>query len=238
MPRPSIDGIFDSTGNAASDAAAEANHRIANTLAIIAGLIRSELLRLAPDARTDLERMRRLLQQTSVRIDALGRLHRLLMDSQRRDTVDISAYLREIADAATFSLTDRDQRILCCFEDKITVPAKQATAIGLLVTEALVNSIKHAHPPNDPTTIWLTCRRPELDVLQVEIIDDGIGAVLDFTSADTPLAGNGVRLMRNIARDLGGTLEFGGGAEGQIVRLEMPLRISATRMDAVPEQCA
>ena len=238
MPGRPVDGIFDSTQIAASDAAAEANHRIANTLAIIAGLIRSELLRLAPDARTDLERMRRLLQQTSVRIDALGRLHRLLMDSQRRDTVDISAYLREIADAATFSITNRDQRIICTFEDEITVPAKQATAIGLLVTEALVNSIKHAHPPHDPTTIWLTCRRLELNLLQVEIIDDGIGAVLDIASIDTTVTGNGVRLMRNIARDLGGTLEFGGGAEGQIVRLEVPLRISPTRMGVVPEQCA
>lgn len=238
MPGTSIDGIFDSTPIGASDAAAEANHRIANTLAIIAGLIRSELLRLAPDARTDLERMRRLLQQTSVRIDALGRLHRLLMDSQRRDTVDISAYLREIADAATFSLTNRDQRILCAFEDEITVPAKQATAIGLLVTEALVNSIKHAHPPHDPTTIWLTCKRSETTVLRVEIIDDGTGMVLDFASTEKSASGSGVRLMRHIARDLGGTLQFGGGAEGQIVRLEVPLTASPNRMSAVPEQCA
>ena len=238
MPGCSVDGVFDAAPTAASDAAAEANHRIANTLAIIAGLIRSELLRLAPDARTDLERMRRLLQQTSVRIDALGRLHRLLMDSQRRDTVEISAYLREIADAATFSLTNRDQRILCTFEDEVALPAKQATAIGLLVTEALVNSIKHAHPPHDPTTIWLTCKRPKLTVLRVEIIDDGIGAVLDFASANKAATGTGVRLMRNIANDLGGTLEFGGGAEGQIVRLEVPLRACPNHTGAVPEQCA
>ena len=229
---------MDSTPTAASDAAAEANHRIANTLAIIAGLIRSELLRLAPDARTDLERMRILLQQTSVRIDALGRLHRLLMDSARRDTVEISAYLREVANAATFSLTNKDQKILCIFADEITIPAKQATAIGLLVTEALVNSIKHANPPHHPTTIWITCKRPELTILRVEIIDDGVGAVLNLASADKPTAGNGLRLMRNIAHDLGGTLEFGGHADGQIVRLEVPLKPCRDRIDAIPEQCA
>jgi two-component sensor histidine kinase len=64
-----------------SDPVVEAHHRIANNLAIIAGLIRSELLKLATKEQPNAGYARRLLQQMSLRIDAVGRLHRLLMNT-------------------------------------------------------------------------------------------------------------------------------------------------------------
>ena len=142
-----VDGIFDVELRPVPDAVVEANHRIANNLAIIAALIRSELSTLGTDARPNIGYIERLLQQMSVRIDSLGRLHRLLMNPSRGGSVELCAYLREIADAAARSLTDTEHtKILCRFEDETRVSAKQAAAIGLLVGEALVNAIKHAHP--------------------------------------------------------------------------------------------
>jgi two-component sensor histidine kinase len=124
-----------------SDPVVEAHHRIANNLAIIAGLIRSELLTLSTDARPNIDYIERLLQQMSVRIDSLGRFHRLLMAPSHAGTVELGAYLREIVDAAGRLLTNTEHtKILCRFENETTVPAKQAAAIGLLVGEALVNA--------------------------------------------------------------------------------------------------
>ena len=224
MPGP----LVDSVDIPVSDPVVEAHHRIANNLAIIAGLIRSELLTLARKAQAY---ARRLLQQMSLRIDAVGRLHRLLMNTTHCGTVELSAYLREIVDAVTCSLTDTEHtKIVCSFGEQATVSAKQAAAIGLFVGEALVNSIKHAHPMDEPGTIWITCKRAATASLLIEIIDDGAGTLLDLDSPAPRTIGLGARIMRGIAHDLGAELAFINGNPGQIVRLELPQMSGSNRM--------
>src|SRR5215472_16155638 len=159
MPSMFGDNILTPGAAPLPDPVLEANHRIANNLAIIAALIRSELLTLTKYA-SDPSYTRRLLQQMSLRIDAVARLHRLLMDTSHTAIVELGAYLRQIVDAATCSLTNSaGTRIICKFEGRNTVSAKHAAAMGLFVSEALVNSIKHAHHVDESGTICVSCRR-------------------------------------------------------------------------------
>lgn len=223
MPGSLVESISDIDIIPVSDPVVEAHHRIANNLAIIAGLIRSESLTLAAEAQPNSGYIRRLLQQMSLRIEAVGRLHRLLMDTTHGATVELCAYLREIVDAATCSLTNAEHtKILCGFREEIAIPAKQAAAIGLFVSEALVNAIKHAHRLDESGTIWISCKRKARAKLLIEITDDGTGAALDFRPSEKGATGSGARLMRNIAHDLGGGVTFLNGDPGQIVRLELP----------------
>jgi two-component sensor histidine kinase len=106
------------------------------------------------------------------------------MNTTDGETVELCTYLREIADAVTCSLIDAGHtKIVCSFGEQATVPAKQAAAIGLFVGEALVNSIKHAHPMDESGTIWINCKRAATTNLLVDIIDDGAGTSVDV---DTP----------------------------------------------------
>jgi two-component sensor histidine kinase len=228
MPGPLIDAVEIIP---VSDPVVEAHHCIANNLAIIAGLIRSELLTLARKAQADAGYTRRLLQQMSLRIDAVGRLHRLLMNTNHGGTVELCTYLREVVDAVTCSLTDTEHtKIVCSFGEQATISAKQAAAIGLFVVEALVNSIKHAHPMDESGTIWINCNRAGTASLLVEIIDDGAGTSLDVDAPALQRIGSGARLMRGIAHDLGAELAFIKGNPGQIVRLELPQMSSSNCM--------
>lgn len=208
--------------------AVEANHRIANNLTIIAGLIRSELLALATEAPPDAAYTRRLLQQMSLRIDALGRLHRLLMDVKPGSTVELGSYLRGIAEGASRSFTDATHtKIHCILANQVVVSAKQAAAIGFFVVEAIVNAIKYAHPTDEAATILVTCETTHEDGVVVEIIDDGMGPSPDLGST-TMRTGTGLRLMRGIARELDAKLEFIRGDLGYAVRLEVPAAPNAT----------
>jgi two-component sensor histidine kinase len=226
MPGNCIGRTFDPEIIATSTSVAEANHRIANNLAIIAGLIRGEVVTLTGQAAADAGYTRRLLQQMSLRIDAVARLHRLLTDTSHGGAVEVGAYLREVVDAATCSLIKAEHtRILCRFERQTIVSAKKAAAIGLFVSEALVNSIKHAHPFEQAGTICVTCDRAVTATLRIEIVDDGGEAPLHFDPTEGRALGSGVRLMRNIAGDLGGHLEFIKGEPGHTVRLELPLSV-------------
>ena len=84
-------------------AASEADHRIANNLMIIAGLIRSQAARLPAAPTLPTAQVRDWLEEMSLRIDAVGRLHALLRADNGTAVVDLASYLREIAQAATAS---------------------------------------------------------------------------------------------------------------------------------------
>src|SRR3974390_952330 len=102
---------------------------------------------------------------------------------------------------ARLRIPNTTTKILCRFENETTVPAKQAAAIGLLVGEALVNALKHAHRFDESGTIWIMCKLAEPTGGVVEIMDDGTGADLDLGTTAKPETGTGARLMRGIAHD-------------------------------------
>jgi two-component sensor histidine kinase len=210
------------------DAAAEANHRIANNLAIIAEYVRSELLFLDQEKTADFQSIRRSLQHLSLRIDAIGRLHRLLTSSSPEAGVEISTYLREIAGAAQCSLApDERIKILFLSDTEASVTAKQAAAIGAIASEALVNSIKHSHPANEPGVISIGCKRIRCGGLLIEIQDDGVGRSHEHPGEQRE--GAGTDLMRAFARSLNATLEIIDGHPGHIVRFELPLSDQRTQ---------
>lgn len=204
------------------DAAAEANHRIANNLTILAEYVRSELFSLSQTP--DLPSIRRSLQQLSLRIDAIGRLHRLLTSSSHATSVEICAYLAEVADAVRCSFAHVERmKILCSFDTEALVTAKQAIAIGAIASEALVNSIKYSHPFDEPGNICIVCRRTSRDGLLVEIKDDGVGRAHELASKALRHGGVGTDLMRTFAHSLNAKLEMIDGHYGHTVRFELPL---------------
>jgi hypothetical protein len=90
--------------------------------------------------------VRALLQEMSVRIDAIGRLHRLLMHQNGRAVVDLPAYLREIVDAMGSLASAEHTEFSFDLDASYTASPKQGVAIGLLVGEAITNALKYAHP--------------------------------------------------------------------------------------------
>jgi two-component sensor histidine kinase len=157
----------------------------------------------------------------SARIDAVGRPHRLLTEGNGHATVDLSKYLHEIADAAVSSLSRKDQtEILIDLEPNCVVSARQATAVGLVVGEAITNALKYSHPTRVPGKIGVTSQLNKLRGLVIEVADDGVGLPEGFdpnTSEST-----GMVLMRNLAEQLSARLEFEQPPIGLSVRLELP----------------
>jgi two-component sensor histidine kinase len=199
----------------------EANHRIANNLALVAGLIRFQAATLPREPSLPAQDVRGWLQQISLRIDTIGRLHRLLTESDGDATVDLFAYLREIAEAAIFALSMKGQaEILFDLEPNCAIQAKQATAVGLVIGEAITNAVKYSHPTGVPGKIAITSRRIRDHGLVIEVADDGVGLPEGFdphTSEST-----GMALMGALANQLSARLSFVQRPIGLSVRLELP----------------
>jgi len=206
------------------DAVAEANHRIANNLSIIAGYVRSELSSFNPESAPDIRLIRQSLQELSLRIDAIGRLHRLLTSAPDESSVEISAYLREIAEAVRCSLPgSKNPDMLFLLDAQVLLPATQAVVIGAIVSEALFNSVKHAHPQGVRPTICIGCRRLRSDRLLIEVEDDGISWPHVLAGDTIRTGGAGTQLMRTLARSLNAGLEFADANPGYAVRIDLPV---------------
>jgi len=201
-------------------AAIEANHRIANNLAVIVGLIRFKATKLPQEPLLPAEEVRGLLQDLSLRIDAVGRLHRLLTRDNEYLAVDLLTHLREIADAALYSFSLKKQTEILFDLEPCPIAARQATAVGLIIGEALTNALKYSHPTGVPGKIGIASRRNAGPGLIIEVADDGVGLPEGFDPYNTK--STGMALMRDLAEQLSARLEYEQGPIGLCVRLELP----------------
>ena len=211
-PRPSHDDLHK-----------EANHRIANNLSSIAGLVRLH----AAETSARMERIytgaevRGLLDEIGSRIETVGRLHRLLSEVPPGVSVDLGAYIAETATALVSTLSDESRVRLSsrglenCFLDP-----DQAAPVALIVSELITNAIKHAHPADAPGKIIVRCGTNMAGSVYVEVEDDGVGLPENFDPARN--GGLGFEIVRGLARQLDAKLLFNADGMGLRVRLTVP----------------
>ena len=170
----------------------EVRHRVANSLQIIA----SVLLQNARKTRS--EETRSHLKDAHDRVMSVATLERLLSTSEDGD-VDLHAYFTSLCQSISTSMIgERAQISLTVAGGAGVVPARISVSLGLIVTELVINALKHAFPDGRPGKItvdydfqgpnWVLCVR-----------DDGVGM---------PPAGAAVRkgLGTSIVQTLAGQL--------------------------------
>lgn len=147
----------------------EIDHRARNHLAIIESLLREQSSKLQ-DARA-----RQPLIDSQTRVHAITLLNRLLHQAGDTD-IRLDAYLDQLTGyVETAYFSDRPIRLLTEL-DEVTVHLMRAIPIGLLVTEAAINTSKHAFP-DEASGGQLTVRlqRTAPDRVRLIIRDNGTG---------------------------------------------------------------
>lgn len=200
----------------------ESNHRIANHLTIIASILHSQATSLRAGGAAQVTDIIHVLLDSETKIEAVARLHRLLSSIPAdTPTVDLGAYLYEIADAAMCSLADVEETEFSCdIDTDRAIPVKDAAAIGILIVEAITNALKYSNPSGKPGKIFMSCRNSDSNLI-IEVADDGAGLPEGFDP--TTGGGLGFSLMRRVAEQLGSRLEFDRQLSGLCVRLLLPL---------------
>ena len=85
---------------------AEANHRIANNLSIISGLVRIHGAAICKEPRMmSGDDVRLILEEVGGRLDAVARLHRLLAAGRHGAPINVADFLREIVERAVSALS-------------------------------------------------------------------------------------------------------------------------------------
>jgi two-component sensor histidine kinase len=203
------------------DLIAEANHRIANNLAMIAGLARLQAgaVRDAGVNFTGTE-VRLMLQEFGGRVDAVARLHRLLANPGQHGTVDLADYLHGVAEAVVATMSSAGLVDLR-FEGELgcSISSKRALSLGFIVGELVTNAVKYAHPTGIPGQIGVTCAKDPDGLIVVEVSDDGVGLPDGLDPMQSPLLG--LRLVRSLADQLGAKIVFDDDGLGLRVTLSI-----------------
>jgi two-component sensor histidine kinase len=207
----------------ADDLDKEANHRIANNLSVIAGLVRLHASDAAarPDRQFSGAEVRDLLSEIGSRIDTVGKLHRLLSGSPTGEPLDLADYIADTAQTLVSSMANGDRVSLSCRGARgCKLDPDQAAPIALIVSELITNALKHAHPANAPGKIAVRCGAGLGHAVFVEVEDDGVGLPEDFDPQTD--GGLGFQVIRGLARQLDARLIFDTEALGLRVGVIVP----------------
>lgn len=202
------------------DAVAEANHRIANNLTLIAGMVRLHARAIPQGSEMPIEKVRSLLDEISARIDAVAHLHGLLAKAEHGEPVELSDYLREISNMVVSTLTIRgNSQLIDVSNSECRIAPERALTIGLIVGELVTNAVKYSHPAGVEGKITVGCSRAGGTIV-VEVTDDGVGLPEGFDPAES--GGLGMRLVRSLADQLKAKLVFADTGAGLSVHVRVP----------------
>jgi chemotaxis protein methyltransferase CheR len=148
----------------------EMSHRFANSLMIIASI----LLMRARTSRS--EEARVSLQDAHQRVIAIASVQKQLRTLVETDEVELGPYLAQLCESLTAAMVDERAKILLDVEiGAVTTSSGHAVHIGLLVTELVINALKHGYPrgtKNGHVTVSYDAASPGWTLT---VADNGIG---------------------------------------------------------------
>ena len=162
----------------------ELQHRVANSLQIIA----SVLMQSARGVQS--EEGRASIRDAHNRVMSIGVLQQQLAQSQIGD-VELCPYFTSLCKSIGASMIHDPARLVLSVDaDESMVGAEMSVSLGLIVTELVINSLKHAFPANRSGHIIVSFHTAG-DGWTLGVRDDGIG-IDTGVNAPTPGLGTGI----------------------------------------------
>ena len=178
----------------------EVHHRVKNNLQVISSLLRLELGRTADGG------VKAVLGEMQNRVVSMALLHETLYRSDNLARADLSSYLVRLVNQLFRSSAPPSGRVVLHTDIEPTfVDLEQAVPCGLLVTELVSNSLKHAFADGRSGEVRVTLHHPDNGPrIVLTVSDTGPGLPADFDARRTQSLG--LQLVSDLTRQLRGTL--------------------------------
>lgn len=191
----------------------EVNHRVANSLAMVASLVNLQQASVQDPA------ARFALAETQNRIHAIAQVHRSLYTSDNVSSVSMKEYLTRIVQDLEKSLTHDDTTHLRLEADPIDLPPDKAVAIGVIITELVTNAFKYAYSMEQQGPVLVRLAREAAGALRLEVSDNGCGITPAAAGARASGTGLGMKIVRTMAMTLGSEVAIHDNAPGTRVQM-------------------
>jgi len=189
----------------------EIHHRVKNNMQVMSSLL-SLQARAALNPET-----RRMLEDNQNRIQSMALLHEILYQSEDLAMVDFPKYVLRTVDYLFRSFGVKDGKVRLHTElDHLALELDDALPFGLLISEVVSNSLKHAFPQGRGGEVSVFLRQQSDTTISLRLSDNGIGLPPELDWITTRSLG--LRLVRALAQQLRGNLEIR-SLDGTEVRL-------------------
>ncbi|WP_163395706.1 sensor histidine kinase [Flavobacterium limi] len=176
----------------------EIHHRVKNNLQIVISLLNTQ------SAYLDNEDALIAIQNSKHRMQVMSIIHQKLYQSDNLANIDMDWYIFELINYIKdcFDIDDRINFILDI--EKVYLDVSQAVPLGLIINEAINNSIKYAFPFESKGTIHLLLKNTEEDNYKLIIADNGVGITENFDGLERNSLG--MNLIIGLSNQIDGTL--------------------------------
>src|ERR1700688_2701802 len=187
----------------------EVQHRVANSLQIIASVLMQSARKVQS------EEARGHLQNAHHRVMSIAAVQRHLAVSTLGD-VTLRPYFIQLCESLGVSMIHDAERLsLVVTVDDSVVTANASVSLGLIITELVINALKHAFPEQKHGTITVDYRS-DRQRWTLSVNDDGIGMA---KGADKAKPGLGTGIVEARASQLGGHIRVADTSPGTAVTL-------------------
>lgn len=190
---------------------AEVNHRVANSLQLVSGLVRMQMRAVVDEAAKD------ALRETQSRIDAISLIHKSLYTSGDVTSVALNDYLGAmLGNLETAMKKDGHTAILTCYLEPVSLRTDASVSLGVAVQELVTNAFKYAYPDDRPGEVRVRLKRLDGGKAELTVEDDGVGIAPGAKQAGTGL---GSKIIQTMASALQTHVEYINRRPGTAARL-------------------
>ncbi len=187
----------------------EVQHRVANSLQIIASVLMQSARRVQS------EEARGHLHDARHRIMSIAALQRQLSTSAG-GSVELRAYFTQLCQSLGASMIADPERLsIKVTVDDSSIPADISISLGLIVTELVINALKHAFTDERAGMIKIDYQSSDKD-WTLSISDNGIGMPV---GNDAPRAGLGTGIVEALVKNLEGEITLSDASPGTVVTI-------------------
>ena len=190
---------------------AEVNHRVANSLQLVAALVHLQSKTVTDEA------AKGALKETETRIQAISQIHQSLYTSSDVSAVALNDYLGVVLDNLGVAMhNDGHTARLTRKLDPVTLPTDQSISLGVVATELVTNAFKYAYPEGQSGEIRVTLQKLPKGRAELVVQDDGVGLRRDAQPGGTGL---GSKIIAAMAAGLKTKVEYIDRTPGTAARL-------------------
>lgn len=146
----------------------EIHHRVKNNLEIVSSLLSLQSA-LIKDSK-----VLKVMEESQHRVQSMSMIHQKLYTGENLAAIEMKDYFNHLTEYIldAFGLSELIKVDVAM--DELELDIDMAIPIGLIVNELVTNSLKYAFPDNQKGIIKISLRENK-NVLQLDVIDDGIG---------------------------------------------------------------
>jgi len=176
----------------------EMNHRVKNSLSIVAGMLRLQAREI------DDENFTAHFEEASHRIDAIAKAHDQLYRHAEVEQMDVGRYVEAVCKDLDVSIGQCE--ILVKAQHGFDISTDRAISSALIVNELIANAVKYAYRDRGAGRIWVSVAKAGAEAFSISVRDEGDGLPPGFQPGKSK--GLGMRIVKALAEQIKGELTF------------------------------